>query len=230
VWKRNAAGRVLTFHLAGINNQNFLMRDEETGSFWQQVTGEAISGPLKGAKLELASTEEVTFRVFREEDPRGTVLAPVAQYADRYAKKDWEQSLARAKTVMSFPESGVPPRELVLGITFGDASRAYPVSRVLAAGVVQDVVGNRPTVIVTGPDGASMRAFVARVAGRDAEFYRAPGEKWKLLDSVTAGEWDFRGCAVSGSAQGTCLEPVGILKDYWFDWKNYHPQTTLYRR
>src|SRR2546427_356532 len=27
------------------------MRDEQTGSWWQQVTGEAIQGPLKGRRL-----------------------------------------------------------------------------------------------------------------------------------------------------------------------------------
>ena len=46
-------GRVLHFYLAGINNQNFLMRDKETGTWWQQITGKAIYGPLKGASLDL---------------------------------------------------------------------------------------------------------------------------------------------------------------------------------
>ena len=45
MWKRTLDGRVLTFRLAGINNQNFIMRDEQTGSYWQQVSGKAISGP-----------------------------------------------------------------------------------------------------------------------------------------------------------------------------------------
>ena len=31
MWGRTVNGLTLTFHLAGINNQNFLMRDEETG-------------------------------------------------------------------------------------------------------------------------------------------------------------------------------------------------------
>ena len=38
---------MLTFHLVGINNQNFVMQDQETGTWWQQVSGEAILGPLK---------------------------------------------------------------------------------------------------------------------------------------------------------------------------------------
>ena len=46
-------GLRLTFHLAGINNQNFLMRDEETGTYWQQISGRAIAGPLQGKQLTL---------------------------------------------------------------------------------------------------------------------------------------------------------------------------------
>ncbi len=220
----------MTFHLAGINNQNFLMRDEETGSFWQQVTGRAIAGPMKGAALELASTDEASFRIFREEEPHGTVLAPVAEYAQRYAKSDWERPMTKAKTVLAYPESGIAARELMLGMTAGGASRAFPASRVTEAKVMQDAVGTVPVVLVVGPDGSSIRAFVARIGGQDAEFYRGTGANWILLDSVTASQWDFRGCAVTGRSKGKCLEPIGILKDYWFDWKNYHPNTTVYRR
>jgi hypothetical protein len=32
VWTRTVNGRALHFYLAGINNQNFLMRDKETGT------------------------------------------------------------------------------------------------------------------------------------------------------------------------------------------------------
>jgi len=53
---------------------------------------------------------------------------------------------------------------------------------------------------------------------------------WALLDTTTASEWDFQGCAISGASQGKCLERVPALKDYWFDWRNYHPDTTIYKR
>jgi hypothetical protein len=50
-----------------------------------------------------------------------------------------------------------------------------------------------------------------------------------LLDSATASEWNFQGCATSGASQGKCLARIPALKDYWFDWRNYHPETTIYR-
>ncbi len=72
-----ANGRELHFYLAGINNQNFLMRDRETGSWWQQVTGRAIAGSLAGSTLELVPNDELTFELWKSESPQGLVLAPV---------------------------------------------------------------------------------------------------------------------------------------------------------
>jgi len=44
-------------------------------------------------------------------------------------------------------------------------------------------------------------------------------------DRVQEGQ----GCAVSGASQGKCLDRVPALKDYWFDWRNYHPDTSIYK-
>jgi len=83
---------------------------------------------------------------------------------------------------------------------------------------------------VLGPDGKSFRVFIARLDGQDAEFFlQADPQTWSLLDSATASQWNFQGCATSGSAQGKCLARIPALKDYWFDWRNYHPETTIYK-
>ena len=206
------------------------MRDDETGSYWQQVTGKAIAGPLKGSTLELVGTEEVSFAIFREENPSGSVLAPLGAYANQYAKKDWETSMKRARTVISFADAGVSDRELVLGVELNNESRVYVATDVLRKQVVQDELADQPIVLVSGPDGRSVRAFVSKVDDRKTEFFREQRSEWALIDSATASKWDFRGCAVEGAAKGKCLESVGVLRDYWFDWRNYHPGTTIFRR
>jgi len=48
------------------------------------------------------------------------------------------------------------------------------------------------------------------------------------MDSANGAEWNFQVCAVAGSLKGTCLEPVNIIKDYWFGRRNYNPQTSVY--
>jgi hypothetical protein len=85
---------------------------------------------------------------------------------------------------------------------------------------------------VVGPDDQSVRAFRDRLPGVDGvpDFYRLAGKPSSamLMDGATGSEWNFQGCATSGKAKGGCLEPIPMLKDYWFDWRNYHPNTTVY--
>jgi hypothetical protein len=230
VWKRTIQGRILTFHLAGINNQNFLMRDDETGSFWQQVKGKCISGPMLGQQLELSRSEELTFALWRQETPGGKVLAPDSRFANLYEKADWETRIQKLPTVTRSAPA-LPPRELVVGIAIDDGAKAYPVSTLQGEILAQDTLAGTPLLLTLGPDHKSIRAFVRRIPGddRDVDFYKMAGPEWSMMDSVTASQWDFRGCALSGPARGKCLDRVSILKDYWFDWHEYHPQTLLFR-
>ena len=230
-------GRALHFYLAGINNQNFLMRDKETGSWWQQITGKAIYGPLQGAALELVLSDELTFGEWRSESPAGQVLAPVAKYKKEY-DPNWEPDVAKLPVVISFPGTELKSRDVVIGLTIDGAARAYPWETFAKQSPVLDRVNGTQLLLVLGPDGKSFRVFVSRIDGEDVEFFlqgddeaNAPAEKkaWTLVDGTTASQWNFQGCAVSGPAQGKCLARVPALKDYWFDWRNYHPDTTVYK-
>ena len=103
-------GRVLHFYLAGINNQNFLMRDRETGTWWQQTTGKAIYGPLQGASLELVLSDELTFGEWKSEVSNGKVLAEVPKYVKEY-DSNWEPEVAKLPVVISFPGTELKSRE-----------------------------------------------------------------------------------------------------------------------
>jgi hypothetical protein len=242
-------GRALHFYLAGINNQNFLMRDKETGTWWQQITGKAIYGPLKGAALELVLSDELSFSEWRNEFPGGEVLAPIAKYTKEY-DPNWEPDIAKLPVVISFPGTELKSRDVVIGLTVGSAPRAYPWEIFAKQSPVLDRVNGTPLLLVLGPDGKSFRVFVSRIDGKDAEFFlqgeepveaqagetsdakpetKSETKNWILLDTLTASQWNFQGCAVSGPAQGKCLDRVPALKDYWFDWRNYHPDTTIYK-
>jgi len=250
-------GRVLHFYLAGINNQNFLMRDKETGTWWQQITGKAIYGPLQGSSLELVLSDELTFGEWKSEFSDGKVLAPVPKYIKEYDSK-WEPEIAKLPVVISFPGTELKSRDVVVGLELDGASRAYLWDTFVKQSPIVDRVHGTPLLAVIGPDGKSFRIFVSRIDGKDAEFFlkdvseeklaqaaatkaaAAPESKpaiasasaskpWALLDTATASEWNFQGCAVSGPSRGRCLDRIPALKDYWFDWRNYHHDTTIYK-
>ena len=234
MWRRVVEGRPLTFRLAGINNQNFLMRDEETGSFWQQISGKAISGPYRGRQLELTHADELTFGLWRSENPGGSVLRPVEEFAAKYEPKDWDQKMRSRPTVVSTKGTGLHERELMLGVEHNGASRAYVLERVLQQKLIQDWIGGSPVLVVVGPDGKSVRVFVSEIAGQEGvpEFYRtdAGATRELMMDSVTGSTWNFQGCATRGAATGRCLKSVRAIRDYWFDWRLYHPSTTVHSR
>lgn len=217
------------------------MRDRETGTWWQQITGKAIYGPLQGAALDLVLSDELTFGEWKTEVSEGQVLAPVAKDLKNY-ESNWEPEVAKLPVVISFPGTELKSRDVVVGLELDGASRAYPWDTLVKQSPVVDRVHGMPLLVAVGPDGKSLRVFVSRVDGKDAEFFLqgesdggakttpASTKQWTLVDTATASEWNFQGCAISGPAQGKCLDRVPALKDYWFDWRNYHPETSIYKR
>jgi hypothetical protein len=231
VWEATVGGRQLHFHLAGINNQNFIMRDKETGSWWQQVSGEAILGPLKGQRLKSVFHDELTFATWKREKPQGRVLKPDAGIAGsgRYAPANWEERMAKAPVATSqVLDESLKPRTLVVGITVNGASKAYPFDAVLKQSPIMDDLGGTPIFVVVGEDKRSVRAFERTIDGRKLEFFLKPGSQLGLVDAQTGSEWDFTGKAISGPLSGRQLKKVAVLNDYWFDWKAYNPKTIVY--
>jgi len=231
VWSSAIDGRVLTFHLVGINNQNFVMQDEETGTWWQQVTGEAILGPLKGRHLTLVPFDQLTFATWRDEAPNGRVLAPDERTAaaGQYASADWETRMLRTPPPGTADRT-VDPRTLVVGIEIGRASRAYPLKGIVASGIVLDDIEGTPIGIVRAPDGRSTRVFERRVDGRPLELVvKVDASPYRMVDAETGSEWNFAGEAVEGPLKGRRLNRIQCLEEYWFDWKTYHPATELAR-
>ena len=229
MWNAAVDGRKLTFHLSGMNNQNFIMSDEETGSWWQQVSGEAIQGPMKGKKLAAIAQDEVSFDVWRRENPRGRVLRPDPRVAKQYAGADWENVIAKLPTVGTLTDKRLEPRALIIGIEHKGVAKAYPFTAVQKQSPLLDTVGGTPVVLVVADDGRSMRAFERTVDGRVLDLYAKPNAKpLMLVDAQSGSEWNFAGVATNGPLAGRSLAKVPLLNDYWFDWKNYHPQTALY--
>lgn len=222
-------GRALTFRLIGINNQNFLMEDLETGSWWQQVTGRAISGPYKGRALEQMLHDEVTFGLWRREHPAGRVLGLDERQSQISA--NWEAGVARAPVVTP-RESDDPlePRTLVIGVTIDGSSRAYPRRVLDRTRVLLDEIAGTPIAILAGADGHSIRVFTRTVDGRAVDLLdRVGSSPARYIDGETGSEWDFSGRALSGPLAGRQLTRVKHISDFWFDWRQHNPGTSLYR-
>lgn len=238
MWESTVDGRVLHFRLAGINNQNFIMRDDETGTWWQQVTGKALHGPLQGRQLKPVFHDELSFAIWKKERPDGRVLKPderIAALGNRY-EVDWEPQVARMRVVEGTDvDKRLPPRTLVVGIEIDGKSTAYPLPALQKQSPIIDTIGSVPIVVVLGEDGRSVRAFERTIDGSKLEIFRKTDgpentgqAPFQLLDAETNSTWNFEGKAISGPLAGRQLKKVFVLEDYWFDWRLYHPNTSIY--
>ena len=160
----------------------------------------------------------------------GRVLKPAPESAKEYADWNWEKQMKRTRTVrpkgMGDP---LEPRAVVVGVKIGEAARAYPFPLLRQQSPIADRLGGEPILLVVGDDGKSIRVFKGTVDGRALTFARRVGvQPLRLFDAETGSEWDFAGTAVQGSLTGRRLEKVRALKEYWFDWKTYNAETSVY--
>ena len=234
VWKSVVDGKLLTFRLVGLNNQNFIMQDEQTGTWWQQVTGEALYGPLEGRKLERMMFEQLTFETWARENPEGTVLESREEFAELYWKET-EREETRDGERIAFPvdatEGDVLERgELVAAVEFGDRKKAYPMRLLREQSPIADFAFGSNVLVVLATDERSVRCFNLELGEETLELFRKPDEDTLVLvDPQTGSEWDFTGTAISGPLKGQTLERLPLYTDYWFDFKKFYPNEPVYR-
>jgi hypothetical protein len=150
--------------------------------------------------------------------------------SNQYAKSDWETSVGAMRVVDGTDvDQRLAPRTLVVGVSAGGKSVAYPLTALQKQSPIIDTVGSVPIVIVLGDDKRSVRAFERTVDGRRLEFFqKTENNEFQLIDAETGSTWNFEGKATSGPLSGRELKKVFVLEDYWFDWRIYHPDTTIY--
>ncbi len=215
----------------GLNNQNFIMEDEQTASWWQQASGEAIFGPMKGKSLELVMSDEVSFEIWKREHPHSQVLVSSAELPESDFNEGLERISELPLPMAAEPDDLLPQRELIIGVEVGGQAKAYPVEVLVSQNPVVDELGEVPLLLVVADEGESIRCFDRRLDGEVLDLYLKPDSEGPLVlvDSQTGSEWDFSGQSIAGPMAGKSLQKIHILRDFWFDWKIFHPESSVFR-
>ena len=166
-------GVVHTFAEHGLYDGLFLMRDEETKTYWDHVTGEAVYGPQVGTALEIANLLH---------SRAGQVLAnnPDALIAlsDRTLRTDEAMGLTGLlsrvggrlsrmfRSTVDEEDGRLPTMDLGLGIWQGEAARYYSYERVVAEGkAVLDTFQGRRTLVFLDPASYVLSSFLVAADG-----------------------------------------------------------------
>jgi quercetin dioxygenase-like cupin family protein len=234
VFRAEIDGKRLHFEYDSMTNANEVHWDRETGSRWQQSTGEANSGPLKGRTLTLYPFILTTWKEWRARYPNTQILAPAPGYAERIPilrprQRQALRSGEGAAPAGSFSKDDrLRPREMIAGLTAGSETMAFPIAAMRTARVANERVGGVPVVVIHQPSSDTTTAFEARVSGKVLTFEAANADASAVVDTGTRTTWNAYGLALRGPLKGTQLKPLILIPEFWFAWSQFRPGTRLF--
>lgn len=127
VFDRIYKGQLLSFGVSGLlYESDVLMYDRQTGSLWSQLGMVAISGRYVGTQLRWLSSEQMTWKAWREKYPKGRVLSTDSGGMDysREAYAEYEQS-GRPMFPVSTHRRDLKSKDWVAGIIIDGQAKAY---------------------------------------------------------------------------------------------------------
>lgn len=231
VYDPTVDGEVLIFgNTSALYESDMVMLDHQTGSYWVQVSGEAIVGELTGTRLTPLPSQTTTWSLWLEQYPNTLVLSRDTGYERNYNRDPFGSSYAESLNRtgnFAFPVSDaardprLEPGASVLGVQLGDTVHVYPLEAV-RDGVFNDEGGETAVVIfVRDSTGA---AYDATLDGERLTFRL---ERTRFVDEQTGSEWGMDGTAVSGELEGTQLSPLPSRASLWFAMIASYPDLEL---
>jgi hypothetical protein len=219
-------GKAEDFRLVGMDHFNAMFEDVDTKSWWQQATGVAIAGPLKGTRLQEIPSTQSTLGEWLRQYPDAQVFQPDTTYAKRYAGlADYDDGLIK---------SGLEHRDTaswrakswVVGVRSVAGAKAYDWNDLLRHTLIQDTIGALPIALVLA-DSTVFHTWNRSVAGQTLQLERVPGQPL-LRDGNTGSLWNAEGLCVEGTLKGRQLQAVQCYQEFWHSWSYFHPETTRY--
>lgn len=220
----------LDFAFHGWRNGVMVMKHKD-GTLYSTLSGRAFDGPRKGEQLKpfatlttqwgpwnAAYTNTVAYKMYEKYQP---IELPTAPQADSQA--------SRQPADPRWPE-----RAEVIGLSLGDASRAYRIDDLKqAGGVLRDTFRGLDLVVLYQANTNTAAIYGTNVEGTDpartVDLAADPfGDSTDFIDRASGSRFDIAGRAVAGTLQGKTLRWLPSVQCFWFAWAAEYPQTEIY--
>ncbi len=227
MYAREIEDRILTFGVSGNLILNALvMYDRQTDSLWSQFLGEAVEGPLAGAKLELVSSRLTRWSAWKEEYPDTFVLDTMGPVSDQYAP--YYADGRSGVLGQSHFDGRLGSKDLVVGIAGQANQKAYAHSDLARMPVLHDTFEGSDIVVALDVGTRSTSAFLSSLDGMNLTFSQASSPR-EMTDAETGSVWNkLSGVAIGGPLKGKRLTPYPSFDAFWFAWTDFYPDTELF--
>jgi hypothetical protein len=216
--------QVQTFRLVGMDHFNAMFEDERTGTWWRQVSGEAVAGPLKGWQLPEVPSNQMSLAAWLDLHPDSFIMQPDSVFKEEYeGLKNYDEGKGKSHLTKADSLSW-KPKSWVVGVQIGMHARAYDWKELQQQHIINDTLQHQPILVALAPDSISFHVWE-----RDSLTFRYNPISSQLEDDQTHGTWNWKGECTQGPLQGKRLRIVQAYQEFWHSWKTFHPQTSQYK-
>ncbi len=125
------AGRDTVFGVSGLlYDSDVLPHDRGSESLWSQLMEQAVTGPLKGTRLQPLPMAHTSCADWRKRHPRTEVLSTDTGFIRDYTRNPYDgyEQVQALMFEVEHRDDRFPAKEWVLGLRSGAQARAYPFS------------------------------------------------------------------------------------------------------
>ena len=215
-------------------NSNLVMYDRTTTSYIPQILGVAVSGQLKGERLEEFPVIWTRWHLVKDYYDEVSVLSTVTGFIRDYNRDPYGSYRSGGDDYyrndrLMFPvmheDDRFGPKEVMLANHMNDTPFAVLKSALAEQQVMEFSVENQPLVAFYEAALDTGRVFRRNVEDQALTFQVKDG---LIIDQQTESVWNERGLAVQGDLEGTRLDMINVYDVMWFGWFAFHPQTEVY--
>ncbi len=226
IWDPIIDGTNEEYRLVGMDHFNAMFEDKTTGSWWRQATGEAITGPRKGMKLNEYPMYQKSLKEWKKRFPKSLVMLPDMSFSHKYAGlTGYDKGIIQSELVGTNPNSW-NDKSWVIGIRIGNVTKAYDWNLTKKKGLILDNVHNTPIIICILSDNATFNVWNRNIDSLTINPTSIGNDQF--YDEATQTLWDKTGRCIDGVLLGKRLQSIPAYQEFWHSWITFNPNTLTY--
>ncbi len=209
-------GTKAQFRLEGMDHFNAMLEDASTKSWWQQATGEAVTGPLKGKQLPEIHSTQTSLAAWEKMYPHTLIMQPNPEFRDNYdTSLKYESGKSRKELTGSNPKSGTD-KSWVVGLKSHGKSNYIDWNELKRKRIVQVQLNQSNVFVVLLSDNKSFFAY-------ENPFSAVPKliNNTLVIDADKTYTYQLNGHGMNGAQN---LKSVKAYQEFLHSWKHFSQQ------
>lgn len=203
-------GKMEKFRLVGMDHYNAMLEDASTKSWWQQATGEAITGKLKGTKLKEIFSTQTSLKQWQLLYPNTTIMQRDLASLKKYDTTFNYETGKRKSRLTGTDSLSWQNKSWVVGVKINGERKAFDWNELKQKRILESNLGNVKAFVVLANDDKSFFAYVN-------DFETSPVLNG---DTILLNKKKFK---LNGSGIDTVytMTPLFAYQEFWHSWQYF---------